>query len=357
MEVENTLASGITAAGEGAAYDAACKRLLANKSILSRLMKACVDEYKDCDVDEIARKYIEGEPQVSGTPVFPDEDVDGRIRGAATEDSSVREGTVVYDIRFLATLPQGGGTAGLILNVEAQNKFHPGYPIVRRGIYYCGRMLSSQYGVEFTGSHYERLKKVYSIWICTNPPKGQGNTITQYDMCERNRVGEVRRKVSDYDLLSVIMVCLGHEGEKNYGGILKLLDVLLSSERGADEKKRVLREDFGIKMTRTLESEVQNMCNLSEAVVERGIAIGQERGIAIGKEKGIAIGKERGIAIGIEKGIAIGKEKGIAIGEENSTLKSIRTLMETMDFTAEQAMVALRVPENERAKYASKLQK
>lgn len=30
MEVENTLAKNITAAGEKAAYDAACKKLLAN---------------------------------------------------------------------------------------------------------------------------------------------------------------------------------------------------------------------------------------------------------------------------------------------------------------------------------------
>ena len=47
MVVENTLAKNITAAGDKAAYDAACKRLLANKVILAWIMKSCLEEYRD----------------------------------------------------------------------------------------------------------------------------------------------------------------------------------------------------------------------------------------------------------------------------------------------------------------------
>lgn len=54
MEVEDILAKNITAAGDKAAYDAACKRLLANKIILAWIMKSCLEEYKDCDINEIA---------------------------------------------------------------------------------------------------------------------------------------------------------------------------------------------------------------------------------------------------------------------------------------------------------------
>lgn len=100
-------------------------------------------------------------------------------------------------------------------------------------------------------------------------------------------------------------------------GILKLLDVLLSSERKPEEKKKILQEDFDIEMTKTLESEVLSMCNLSKGVEERGIKIGTEIG----------------------------------------TLKAIENLMDTLKLTAEQAMAALKVPENEKAMYASKLNK
>ena len=37
----------------------------------------------------------------------------------------------------------------LIINVEGQKKFDPGYDIVTRGIFYCARMLSAQKDTEF----------------------------------------------------------------------------------------------------------------------------------------------------------------------------------------------------------------
>lgn len=92
MEMENILAKNITAAGEKAAYDAACKRLLANKIILAWIMKSCLEEYKDHSVNEIAEKYIEGSPQIAETAVNPDEgscDSSEQIRGANAEDSTI----------------------------------------------------------------------------------------------------------------------------------------------------------------------------------------------------------------------------------------------------------------------------
>ena len=41
---------------------------------------------------------------------------------------------------------------------------------------------------------------------------------------------------------------------------------------------------------------------------------------------------------------------------ERNTLDSIRNLMETTGWSAEQAMVALKIPETERHKYASMLE-
>ena len=39
-------------------YDAACKALLSEKVILARIMKGCIEEYKDCSIEEI-ENYIE----------------------------------------------------------------------------------------------------------------------------------------------------------------------------------------------------------------------------------------------------------------------------------------------------------
>ena len=178
MKVENILAKNISSAGDKASYDAACKRLLANKVILAWIMKSCLQEYRDCDIQEIVEKYIEGEPDVAEVSVSIDERLsEEQIGNGTTEDASIYEGTVTYDIRFCAKAPASKEKIRLIINIEAQNDFYPGYLIIKRGIYYCSRLISSQYGVEFSDAHYEKIKKVYSIWICMNPPKYRKNSI------------------------------------------------------------------------------------------------------------------------------------------------------------------------------------
>lgn len=251
MDEETTVAQGLRATDDSAGYDAACKRVLSEKAILARIMKACLAEYQDCDVNEIAEKYIEGQPQVSNLPVLPDEG-GTIINGMDTEDKSVHEGTVTYDIRFRASVPGTGEQIGLIINVEAQNDFYPGYPLIKRGIYYCCRMISSQYGREFTGSHYEKIKKVYSIWICMNPPKSRENTITRYRVVEEHLVGGATEPVRDYDLMSIIMLCLGSPDGENYDGVLRMLDVLLGDDTSEAEKRKILQDDYDIQMTDTI---------------------------------------------------------------------------------------------------------
>ena len=279
MNIDTTIAKNIRVADEKASYDAACKRLLSEKIILAWIMKNCLEEYRDCDVDEIAEKYIEGTPQVGEVAVAPDESNRvSVIQGAGNEDTSLTEGTIFYDIRFLAIAPVSAELIRLIINIEAQNDFYPGYPLIKRGIYYCSRMISAQYGTEFTNSHYENIKKVYSIWICMNPPKSRENSITRYYIAEENLAGSVKERKADYDLMAAVMICLGKE-EDSGTNLLKLLNVLLSTETGSQDKCRILEKDFHIKMTQTLESEVSLMCNLSKGVEEKGIEKGRQEGI------------------------------------------------------------------------------
>lgn len=327
MEEETTLAQSLRITDESAQYDAACKRLLSEKAILARIMKSCLEEYKDCDVNDIAEKYIEGQPQVSEVPVMPDEG-GSVITGMDTEDKSLYEGTVTYDIRFRAIVPGSGERIAVIINVEAQNDFYPGYPLIKRAVFYCCRLISSQHGREFTGSHYEKIKKVYSIWICMKPPKNRENTITRYRLVEEHLVGEAKEPVRNYDLLSIIMLCLGGPDGENYDGILRMLDVLLGSETSEAEKRKILRDDYDIPMTQAMERKVTQMCNLSKGVIEKGMAQGMAQGMA----------------------------KGIAKGIAENTLMSINNLMDTLGLTVEQAMAALKIPEDDRPKYAKQLE-
>ena len=286
MKQKTTLSQSIDIVVQKAQYDEACKKVLAEKIILAWIMKHTMKEYLEYDVREIVENFIVGDPMVAETKVLPDETNAPKIEGTGVEDTTVTEGSITYDIHFRAIVPTSKEVIQMIVNVEAQNDFYPGYPIIKRGIYYCARMISSQYGTVFTKSHYEKIQKVYSIWICMNPPKERSNTITEYSLTETNHIGKVKEKEEYYDLMSAIMVCLGKKEKETQHDLLRLLDVLLSADKKAKEKKEILENEFQIPMTEKMEAEVEYMCNLSDGVEQRGL----EKGIKIGIEQGIEQG-------------------------------------------------------------------
>ena len=59
----------------------------------------------------------------------------------------------------------------------------------------------------------------------------------------------------------------------------------------------------------------------------------------------------------LKNGKAEGTEKDMAKDVEQSVLSSIKSLMETMGWTIDQAMTALKVPEAERQTYRNLLEK
>jgi hypothetical protein len=93
------------------------------------------------------------------------------------------------------------------------------------------------------------------------------------------------------------------------------------------------------------------MCKALDELYEQGVEQGMERGIEQGMERGIEQGMERGIEQGMERGIEQGRNRG---RKEEQEL-SIRNLMETMKWSAQQAMDALKIPEEERTVYLKRL--
>jgi predicted transposase YdaD len=82
------------------------------------------------------------------------------------------------------------------------------------------------------------------------------------------------------------------------------------------------------------------MCELLDYVENRGIARGEARG----EKRGIEIGESRG------------EKRGIEIGEESTIILNIKNLSETLKLTVDQAMDALKVPEDKRDYYRKAVQ-
>ena len=263
-----------------ALYDEAAKRLLSQKTVLAYILKECLMEYQDYTPEEIADRFIEGDPQVGEAAVHADEEISEwekpeRILGLNTEDTTVTEGLVRYDIRFKALLPKDPERLYLILNIEAQNGQQTWYPLLKRAVYYGSRLISSQYGTVFSGMDYGAVKKVYSIWICTESAKKYRNSMNRYEMVEECLVGENRSDPENYRLMNLILLHVGEYDEGTHEGVLGFLEVLLSGKLQAEEKKQILQEQYHITMTKKMSEEVTQMCNLSWGIYQDGY---EERG-------------------------------------------------------------------------------
>ena len=145
-------------------------------------------------------------------------------------------------------------------------------------VFYGARMISAQYGVEFVGSDYDSIKKVYSIWICMNAPKYGVNTITEYALQPQHIYGEFEGKMK-YDLLSIVIIGMGSEEESKAGSELhQILSVLLSRMIGPAEKEENLRDKYGFDIGREMKGVWREMCNLSDLIEEEATERGMKKG-------------------------------------------------------------------------------
>lgn len=289
MERQTDLAEAIDVVADKAQYDRCAKKLLAFKAIDAWILKTCVKEFFPYSVEYITDHCLSGEVEISEHAVHQDQlnrskrvNGDEQVSKMNSESSSVNEGTVYYDVRFTAIAPTNGEIIKLIINLEIQTNDKPGYELVTRGIYYCARMISEQHDSVFIGEHYEKIQKVYSIWICPSTPECRKNQMTRYHMTKDQVIGNTYVKEEAYDLMEIIILSLGEPENDADCSILNLLNTLFSPSVLPDEKKSVLSEKYNIAMTAELESEVQRMCNLSTAIENQGIKKGLEEGRAEG---------------------------------------------------------------------------
>ena len=116
-----------------------------------------------------------------------------------------------------------------------------------------------------------------------------------------------------------VVVYLGKDdkGEKNE--LLRLLEVLFTSEKDHEEKKQILHDEYNISMTAKMDEEVQAMCDLSYGIWEKGLTEGR----------------------------AEGRTEGI--------LETIKSLMANMGTSAEKALSMIGIPKSEWDNYLPRL--
>lgn len=291
-----------------ASYDKLAKKFLARKPILAQILKYSVREFADCSLKDIEQKYIEGDPTLTINTVPLDDTLD--IKGRNAESGSPNEGLVTFDIIFDAYAPITGEPVKIIINIEPQKTtISLDYKLMKRAVYYAARLISSQKEKEFANDDYNKLKKIYSIWICMNVQNYRADSIQEYQLTENVLHGKFQDELENYDLIDIIVLNLGKNPTTHK--LLNLLHLIFMDLKNSSEKEKILREDYNLEITRDMREEVSKMGGLMEPLLE--IAAEQAA------------------------------EKAAAESEKNTLLNNIRNAMESWGLTAEAAMKGLKI--------------
>ena len=272
--IETNLAQTVNATNDsGSAYDTNVKYLLADKQILSRILKYTVEEFQDMDIKDIMG-CIGNDVEIGTRPVDAGLSNLGRVKETVTEDNVPGEGIIYYDIRFTAYHKED--EMKILVNIEAQKSSDSsklGYHLENRIVFYLARMISAQKQTEFFHSDFDSLKKVRSIWICMDSSE-TGDSIEEIGFDRKTIFGN-KKDSYHTDLMKGIIVNIrngggSHSGEvikKSQNALIAMLEELVST-KDAEEKKRILAEEYGMVMTTELERRIQIMCNWSESIIE-----------------------------------------------------------------------------------------
>ena len=118
--------------------DGAEKRILANRQILAYILKGTLSEYRDIPLKEIEEKCLEDPIEISGENVL-------ELKQEMIQNNDHKTN---FDLHFIARRNE----EVIKVNLEIQDRINPGYPLVKRGLVYCGVMLANQLGSVITNS-------------------------------------------------------------------------------------------------------------------------------------------------------------------------------------------------------------
>lgn len=301
------LGNVINATGTDSIYDENVKLILADKSVLAWILRRCTNEFAEKSLATV-QACINGDPVIGKMAVTPhltnkQKQHSDKLESLSQEDTSPTEGSITYDVRFKVNIPQSAPESEsledtcleMIINVEAQKDYYPGYPIVSRGIFYASRMISAQLDKDFTAPNYGEIKKVYSIWICFQPPQYMMDKVISYQIHPRMLHGDEPDRLRGYDLMRVVIIGLINDLDHHCSAdqTIRMLSTLFSVTLSAQEKKQRLQDEFQFQMTREIEERSAQMCNVSSILIEKGIEQEKKNSLLTAAE----LSKEYGVSL------------------------------------------------------------
>ncbi len=247
-------------------YDRPFKKLFSDKVFLAPVLKNIVPEYKNLELEDI-EKLITTDSAVDVNPqVYNSEDF-----GKGSEM------VAHYDVLVSCALPGGKVVCvGFYFDLEMQRESEPEYPVVKRGVYYCCRLVSRQ--IERLGKEsYNQIKPVYSVWIMLNNiPEGLENSIYTLELSghSNKETADIAGLNKQADLIHLSLVYLSEDFryEKNQDDLISYLQSVFLN--------KVSNSQFNpyYEYSRKIKEEVDEIMSVREMFEARGEIRGEIRG-------------------------------------------------------------------------------
>lgn len=185
---------------------------------------------------------------------------------------------------------KGKACVDLFFDLEMQRESEPGYPIPKRRVYYCCRLISRQ--IETLGKEaYNQLRPIYSVWILVNNiPEDLKNSVYTAGMTggfgddKKDMLEDTVKIGRQIDLIHLCLIYLSEDFkvEEGQSDLIKYLQAVFTRKIDDKSCNPYCEYSSGIK------KEVDEMMSLREAFELRGERRGERRGEQRGEQRGIA---------------------------------------------------------------------
>ena len=235
-EIPNELSQNIDNGGEKLKSDKWAKGLFSLKIVIAHIVKECLPEYMPFPVELIMDECIDSFTDASGKC---NTDI---ARTLMTQRPLPNGHMMECDLLFMINPPKHLRASWMpqLLNIEIQNDSRQLDRCIGRGMLYA------------TGIYYMEYETFYKY-----PPKKRQGTVLQFRMSGKDLpTGKFLPSTDAFDRLRLTFVNTGGSEGPNRKDISGFVWALTTTRLSSEQRKKRLKEVFGMEMTQTVEKEI-----------------------------------------------------------------------------------------------------
>ena len=316
-ERSNELSQNIDNGGEKLKSDNWAKGLFSLKIVIAHVVKECLPEYAPFPVELIIDECIDSFTDASGK-------CNTEIARHLMTQRPLPNGYMMEgDLLFMINPPKHLRDSWMpqLLNIEIQNDSRQLDRCIGRGMLYATGIYYMEYETIYKYPEFEKALKVNSVWMCPAAPKKRQGTVLQFRMSGKDLpTGKFLPSTDAFDRLRLTFVNTGGTEGPNRKDICGFVWALTTTRLSSEQRKKRLKEVFGMKMTQTVEKEIDKYDWMLVSYGEDQFEKDKKKCREEGERSGFVKGERSGFVKGeVEKSESIARK----LLEDNYPLEKI----------------------------------